>query len=279
MYETGVMTADERAQAADWAAREGWNPGAQDMACFQVVDPDGFWAGRRDGRMQAAISVVNYDARFAFLGFYIVRPEARGQGLGYQLWQAALAHAGDRVVGLDGVVDQQDNYRTSGFDLAFRNIRFGGARPEVAMPGGVELQPVTAPDAALQAMDARVFPAVRTAFWQAWLSAPGHRAMRAVQDGRMVGFATRRPCRDGYKIGPLVARDVRVAQALLAGLLTDLPAGAPVFWDVPEPNAAAVGLARDLGLTPVFETARMYRGPAPQLDLDVLYGVTSFELG
>ena len=95
----------------------------------------------------------------------------------------------------------------------------------------------------------------------------------------MVGFATRRPCRDGYKIGPLVARDVQVAQALLAGLLTDLPAGTPVFWDVPEPNAAAVGLARDLGLTPVFETARMYRGPAPLLDLDVLYGVTSFELG
>ena len=30
---------------------------------------------------------------------------------------------------------------------------------------------------------------------------------------------------------------------------------------------------------PVFETARMYRGGQPQLPLDRVFGVTSFELG
>ena len=52
-----------------------------------------------------------------------------------------------------------------------------------------------------------------------------------------------------------------------------------IFLDVPEPNAAAVALAERMGLEPVFETARMYRGAAPEIDLSRIFGVTSFELG
>ena len=48
---------------------------------------------------------------------------------------------------------------------------------------------------------------------------------------------------------------------------------------MPEPNTAAVALARQRGLHPVFETARMYKGAPPDLALDSLYGITSFELG
>ena len=70
---------------------------------------------------------------FGFLGLYIVKAEHRGQGFGLELWRAALDHLGDRMVGLDGVVAQQENYRKSGFRLAFRNIRQkgrgGGAAP------------------------------------------------------------------------------------------------------------------------------------------------------
>jgi hypothetical protein len=40
-----------------------------------------------------------------------------------------------------------------------------------------------------------------------------------------------------------------------------------------------VALARGAGMTPVFETARMYRGGDPGLPLDRVFGITSFELG
>ena len=53
----------------------------------------------------------------------------------------------------------------------------------------------------------------------------------------------------------------------------------PLFLDVPEPNRAAVALAERHGMTPVFETARMYRGPAPAEPVERMFGVTSFELG
>ena len=65
----------------------------------------------------------------------------------------------------------------------------------------------------------------------------------------------------------------------MAWLLKGIDPGAEVFLDVPEPNSAAVGVAQSLGLEPVFETARMYRGPAPEIDVDKVFGVTTFELG
>ena len=87
-----------------------------------------------------------------------------------------------------------------------------------------------------------------------------------------------RPCRKGYKIGPLIADDPEVAARLL-NALTAAVGGGEVFIDVPQPNRAAVGLARDIWIAPVFETARMYTGPIRELQLDRIYGVTTFELG
>ena len=86
----------------------------------------GFLIGELGGTAAATISCVNYDGRFSFLGFYIVRPDLRGQGYGLKIWQAAIAHAGARTIGLDGVVAQQENYKKSGFKLAYRNVRYGG---------------------------------------------------------------------------------------------------------------------------------------------------------
>ena len=109
-----TMRPDEIAIAVDWAAAEGWNPGLADAACFATVDPEGFFIGELDGAPAATVSCVNYDARFAFLGFYIVREDLRGRGHGLRIWNAAIAHAGARVIGLDGVVAQQENYKSRG---------------------------------------------------------------------------------------------------------------------------------------------------------------------
>ena len=56
-------------------------------------------------------------------------------------------------------------------------------------------------------------------------------------------------------------------------------AGGEIFLDVPSVNRDAVALAQDLGLTPVFETVRMYTGAIPPLRLERVFGVTTFELG
>ncbi|WP_315782828.1 GNAT family N-acetyltransferase [Bradyrhizobium sp. SZCCHNPS1003] len=274
------MRPDEIGLAIDWAAAEGWNPGLSDATCFAEVDPDGFLVAERDGVPVATVSCVNYDDRFAFLGFYMVRPELRGRGYGLRLWQAAMAHAGSRIVGLDGVVAQQDNYRKSGFSYAYANIRYGGRSAALLQSadrsGIVALADVPLSD--IEASDATVFPAPRRAFLRAWIDTPGHFGRALIRDGTLAAWGVIRPCRAGYKIGPLIAEKRADAEAVVSALLS-AAGDSEVFLDVPAINPEAVALAESLGLKPVFETARMYTGPIPPLRIDRVFGVTTFELG
>jgi GNAT superfamily N-acetyltransferase len=105
-----AMSEAHLALALDWAAAEGWNPGLDDARCFYAADPQGFFLGELDGLPVGCVSAVRYGSGFGFLGLYIVKAEFRGCGFGLQLWRAALDRLGDRVIGLDGVVAQQENY-------------------------------------------------------------------------------------------------------------------------------------------------------------------------
>lgn len=278
-FQIRSMRPDELALTADWAAAEGWNPGLADSHCFATVDPEGFLIGEFDGKPAATISIVNYDEHFAFLGFYIVRPNLRGQGLGWRIWQAAMAHAGKRVVGLDGVVAQQDNYRKSGFQIAHRNIRYAGSVPA---PGAEErsdsipLKDIPLP--LILADDATVYPASRRPFLEAWIGTAGHVGKALLRGGSIAGWGVIRPCHTGFRVGPLFADDHSAATAVLAALLTEV-GGGEIFIDVPEPNFAAIELAKSLGLTPVFETARMYTGAIRPINIQRVFGITTLELG
>jgi ribosomal protein S18 acetylase RimI-like enzyme len=273
------MTPADLAVVLDWAAAEGWNPGRHDGDCFRVADPDGFIIGELDGAPAASISVVNYDDRFSFLGLYIVRPDLRGRGYGWRAWQAGMAHGGARNIGLDGVVAQQDSYRRSGFKLAYRNIRFAGRAESSDAPSGSRIVSLAqVPFDALAAYDRRLFPAVRSGFLRAWIGQPDHVALGLVERGDLMGYGVLRPCGQGSKIGPLFADRDDAADELFAALSARAAEGS-IYLDVPEANPAAVALAERRGMKPVFETARMYTGPPPAVDLLRVFGVTSFELG
>lgn len=263
----------------DWAAREGWNPGLDDAAAFWAADPDGYWIAEEDGVVAAALSLVRYDETYAFLGFYMAHPDYRGRGIGLALWQKAVSAAGDRTIGLDGVVAQQDNYRKSGFAYAHANFRYGG-EVQCTEPPGTELvsvSPVHMP--MLIDYDARFNPARRDAFLREWLKPLATRESFAlIRNAEVLGYGTIRTCREGHKIGPVFADTETGADLIFRKLVTSV-GGGRVYLDIPEPNAAARALCDRYNLKSVFETARMYRGLAPNLPLGQTYGITTFELG
>ncbi|MFF4173081.1 GNAT family N-acetyltransferase [Streptomyces sp. NPDC001744] len=274
-------TPQEWALVRSWAAEEGWNPGLSDATAFFAQDPGGFFLGRVDGEPVSAISVVTYDDAYAFLGFYLVRPGLRGLGHGLATWRAALAHAGDRTVGLDGVPAQQDNYRRSGFTTAYRTARYVGEVPVPdAPPAGVVAAGRVDP-AVLAAYDRACHHADRPRFLSSWLTTPGHRALVRIVDGRPAGYGVVRPAQDEARIGPLFADTPADAAALLDGLAAEARGfgSARIAVDMPETNPAAARLALERGLEPTFETARMYTGPVRPVARERVFGVTTLELG
>lgn len=272
-----TMTPEDVATTLGWAREEGWNPGLDDDAAFHAADPEGFLILEHDGAPAAAVSVVRHAPTVGFLGLYLCRPNLRGRGLGIAVWRAGMARLEGCAVGLDGVVAQQANYRRSGFVLSHRNIRFTGVLAGETTAAAVPLDAV--PAGMIAAFDAAVCGYARPRFLSAWTAGrPTRRGLALMRDGRLAGWGVIRACAEGSKIGPLQAVDAAGAETL-ARALAALPMPQPVSLDAPGPNAAALALAGGLGMRPVFETARMWRGAAPRESHERSFGVATLELG
>lgn len=284
-----TMSRDDLGMAIDWAAQEGWNPGLEDAAAFWAADPGGFLIGELDRQAVAVISAVRYGDHFGFIGFYIVKPGYRGRGYGWAIWQAAMQQLQGRTVGLDGVMAQQANYQGSGFVLAQRNIRYAGVGVSVSVGADPATGQAAAaaqlvslgeiPFAAVLDYDRCCFPAARDSFLREWITQPGTRTLGAIVGERLLGYGVIRPCRNGFKIGPLFADSPDIAEAIFTGLRQAVPAGEPFYLDVMASAPQAIDLVTRHGMQMVFETARMYLGPAPDIASARIYGITSFELG
>lgn len=265
--------------AVDWARQEGWNPGLHDADSYYCADSNGFLIGYLDSEPIATISVIKYDKTFGFLGFYIVKPEYRGRGYGWRIWQAGLEYLKGCNIGLDGVVEQQENYKKSGFKLAFRNIRYqacgGGQWP--GNTGVVELN--TLPFDTINAYSKAFFPADRAAFIQAWITQDKAVSLGIIQSDVLAAYGVLRACHTGYKVGPLFADSAQLADTLFQSLRSKASPSNAVYLDVPEVNVAAVELAQRYDMNVVFETARMYTGQRPEMPLPRIFGMTSFEIG
>jgi ribosomal protein S18 acetylase RimI-like enzyme len=273
-----VMTRAEVDLALDWAAGEGWNPGLHDAPCFYALDPHGFLIGLVHGKVVGCISAAAYDDQFGFIGLYIVKPEYRAKGYGIRIFRAGMKYLGQRNIGLDAVLAQQSNYEKSGFKAVYRNIRLAGAGggdyPDADI---VDLD--TFPSAQINAYDRTAFPAPRARFLEHWLEPPLGTALGIRLHGKLGGYGVVRTCRHGFRIGPLFADTPAAADQLFLALRRHVPESASLFMDVPDANSEGMALAARHGLTKMFETARMYTGKPPAIDIHKVFGVTTLELG
>jgi ribosomal protein S18 acetylase RimI-like enzyme len=276
------MAREELEVLVEWAALEGWNPGLDDADVFWETDPDGFVAAEVGGELVGGGSIVSYEGRYGFMGFFIMRADFRGRGLGNRLWnerkRRLLARLEDgAAIGMDGVFDMQDYYARGGFEFVCRDLRFEGRG--VSSSAAVEVVDLrTLPFEAVDAYDQKYFPASRSRFLRMWIDRPGGHSVAVAEGDLIRGYAVMRPCRTGHKIGPLFAADATVADRLFAALSSRVP-GEAIFLDVPELNPEALALAQRHGLREVFGCARMVLGRVPELPNGEIFGVTTFELG
>lgn len=281
------MAREEVDELVSWAAAEGWNPGRQDAQLFWQNHPEAFIAAELEGELIGGGAITSYDGTFGFMGFFIIRPEYRGQGFGDVLWQARKTRLLGRLtegaaIGMDGVLNMRPYYEKGGFKYQFTSRRLENRQTTADMPATlyddwvVPLSDV--PEAALLEFDRSCFPAHRANFLKAWSAQTGAGAWAVCRDQDLAGYVIVRPAEEGFKVGPLFAKDQEVARTLYR-CAAAFAAGAPLVIDVPDRNPDAVALFSEIGLKEVFSCARLYLGPAPDLRDDWIYGVTSFEIG
>jgi len=286
-YTVVPMTRAEADQLGGWAADEGWNPGLADIDVAWGSDPQAFIALRQDGVLAGGATIIAYEGTAGFLGLYIMRKDLRRKGLGRLFWQELLRRHAARLrpnapIGLDGVFDMAPFYAADGFELLYRDLRYEGVAAGKATGDRADAAVLPLNKIAwdrLAAYDAAVSGIARPDFMRRWLNVSGGKGFAVLhRDGSVAGYGFARPCRSGYKIGPLYADDPASARHLLDTLLAEI-AGAPVALDVPEPNPAALELVGERGLRQSFGCARMVRGEGMTPPTDRIFGVTSFEFG
>jgi len=126
--------------------------------------------------------------------------------------------------------------------------------------------------------DTKCFGYERSAFLAKWLHMSNAQSFKYVEKEQLQGYATIRKAESGFKVGPLFAESEGVADALFQACLSHAD-GRAVYLDIPTVNQGAINLVKKYKGTYVFECARMYHGPAPQIDMNKVFGITSFELG
>lgn len=284
------MTRAEFDIVITWAAAEGWNPGLYDAEAFWQADPEGYFALEHNGEMIGSGSAVSYDGQFGFMGFFIVKPEYRGKGMGGQLWLNMRDTLRDRLapgtaIGIDGVFNMQQSYAKTGFVFSHRTLRMEGIAEDNAKNNGgsgnesTAIKPVAADDLEmLVEADAYWFGFKRQRLLSSWLKIKDSHSLVYKEGSKILGYGTIRPCQKGFKIGPLFATNAEIADQLYRALTAKV-SGQVICLDVPEINQEAMALAAKHKLSECFGCARMYFGPAPALDYKQIYGSTSYELG
>lgn len=279
-YHVRTMSRKDIGTAVKWATKEGWNPGLYDADTFYATDPNGYFMGFLNNDPISSISAVSYGSKFGFLGFYITKPEFRGRGYGIQVWNKAIEYLGDQNIGLDGVVAQQENYKKSGFKLAYRNIRYEGKGSSMTEKDSTNIMKLSKiPFEQLVKYDSNLFPMPRPQFLHLWIKQPESLAVGFIDGGELEGYGMVRKCQTGFKVGPLFADTEAIANKLFQKIRSFVGQDTQIFLDVPEVNKLAIALTEQYEMKPMFETARMYTKEPPKIDLNKVFGVTTFELG
>ncbi|MBC8753403.1 GNAT family N-acetyltransferase [Kordia sp. YSTF-M3] len=267
---------------ATWAQEEGWNTGPHDAEVYFATDPDGFYGFHHNGELIAGGSIVSYNGEFGFMGFFIVKTEYRAHGIGRKLWYHRRDKLRSRLhknaaIGMDGVVAMQAFYQKGGFEIAFRDVRY--EKKGTAFTIDKNISPIEETDVeTILKYDKQCFGFSRPQFLKPWLQLPLTKTFKYIENGELKGFAIIRKCNTGYKVCPLFADNLEVAEALYKACLNAV-IGELVYIDIPMINEDAKALIKKYEATYIFECARMYLGNPPAINFNKVFGITTFELG
>ena len=196
-----------------------------------------------EGTLAASIIVLPYGDKFAWMSMVLVSPEHRRKGYASRMLRRALAElrAEGRYAVLDATPAGHEVYVQEGLrdSWGFQRYRRTGApaRAPGAELQGVSVRPLRAQDwTRVLEMDLPAFGASREALLRALAARLPEAALVAERDGVICGYLLGREGREARQLGPLIAQDESIAQALLAHALARIPG--PFYADIVDRHGA-----------------------------------------
>lgn len=220
---------------------------------------EGWGLTAADGTLVASIIVLPYGDAFAWMSMVLVSPDHRRQGYASRMLRRALAHLQSR--GLAAVLDAtpaghevylQEGLRdTWGFQrYSLTESRLASGLPDAP---GMQLRGLAEGDwPQILALDLPAFGASREGLLRSLCARLPEAALVAERGGKICAYLLGREGREARQLGPLVAEDETVAQALLAHALSLV--SAPLYVDIVDRHAEL----RGWGMKQGFEVQRPF---------------------
>jgi len=210
------MTLDDVPGGLRLSQAAGWNQREADWRFLLERNPRRFVAAVDGGRVVGTGGAVVYGTDLAWVCMILVDPSERGRGIGTLVVQGVLDRlSGVATIGLDATPQGRGLYARLGFVDTSRLSRMEATGASETAPSTARaVHPIDAEamDAVL-ALDREVFGADRGDLlrWAA-RQAP---ALCVREEGRIAGYCFGRRGALARQIGPVVARDVATARALV----------------------------------------------------------------
>jgi ribosomal protein S18 acetylase RimI-like enzyme len=194
--------------AAECTVAEGWvSENITILEGFYLHDPAGCLVAELAGQ-KVGIGVATSYGQCGFIGELIVKPEARGKGIGAALLNHAAAYLqqrGARTIYLDGVVKAVTLYKRNGFRKICRSLRFSGQIRGKTHP---QVRPMQEQDLlVVHQLDHKHFGADRSFFLNRRWSLFPELSKVLVEEGHLAGYILGRRGEDWLAAGPWVVEE------------------------------------------------------------------------
>lgn len=261
-------------------------------SCIQTwitVDPQGIKIIETDtGELVGACGFVKNNEGLAFLGLYCIRSKYQGYGLGINVYNAAVEHAGNANGALNAVPGKLEMYRDKGgFPVVetefkcLKNFTTDHVDPKnlsSTVPKGVIIEAVQ--ECHLPALfdyDYSVVGFERKLALALNCQERKSKTYVAMKNGACVGFGTiKTTCLGAGRVGPLYADDPAVAEVLLKRLIISLPNVKGLVMNTVSSNISSKKFLKKLGIPLKEELTRMYT--KERIDIDAKKVFALFDL-
>ena len=279
----GALTADELPDAEALVREAGWNQVAADWEIFRALGT--VYTARVGGRVVATAATLPY-GEFAWISMVLVTGEQRRRGLGTRLLTRCMAALNElgRVPVLDATPEGRPLYRGLGFEDAWgfhRLVRREAEPTSHSAPSadGTTIRPIADADwTALCAYDAAIFGADRGALLKRLRGRLPAAELVAERRGQIAGLMFGRNGRSASQVGPLVAENDTVAQALLTRAIPAIEGS--IYLDLADAKSGIRAWLAECGFSAQRPLTRMlYRRTTSFDDTSRTFAVAGPEFG